>query len=100
MFKGRQLSGSIDLKTAFNNADIIRQGNNFDEILAGLTMQPSEAYDTNFVEDVSLFILCILSMKRICLKGSFGLLLQGKASEVVELAFNSSFDLLTSLKES
>ena len=56
MFKGRQLSGAIDLKTTFNNADIIREGNNFDEILAGLTMQPSESYDTNFVEDVSLLI--------------------------------------------
>jgi hypothetical protein len=33
--------------------DIIREGNNFEEILAGLTMQPSEAYDTNFVNDVS-----------------------------------------------
>lgn len=55
MFKGRQLSGSIDLKTAFNNGDIIREGNNFDEILAGLTMQPSESYDTNFVEDVSSY---------------------------------------------
>ena len=60
MFKGRQLSGAIDLKTAFNNADIIREGNNFDEILAGLTMQPSEAYDTNFVEDVSLLNFCQL----------------------------------------
>ena len=64
MFKGRQLSGSIDLKTAFNNADIIRDGNNFDEILEGLTMQPSEAYDTNFVEDVSLLICCSFSWKK------------------------------------
>ena len=56
MFNGHQLSGLIDLKTAFNNADIIREGNNFDEILAGLTMQPSESYDTNFVEDVRILI--------------------------------------------
>ena len=65
MFNGHQLSGLIDLKTAFNNADIIREGNNFDEILAGLTMQPSEAYDTNFVEDVSLLILYSFSLKSI-----------------------------------
>ena len=66
MFKGRQLSGAIDLKTTFNNADIIREGNNFDEILAGLTMQPSEAYDTNFVEDVSLLIWLNFTMKKLC----------------------------------
>ena len=65
MFKGRQLSGVIDLKTAFNNADIIREGNNFDEILAGLTMQPSESYDTNFVEDVSLLGLIKIFLERV-----------------------------------
>ena len=43
----------MNLREVFNNGDIIRQGNNYDEILAGLTMQPSEAYDTNFVSDVS-----------------------------------------------
>ncbi len=41
--------------------DIIREGNNFEEILAGLTMQPSEAYDTNFVNDVSQHDSPILS---------------------------------------
>ena len=65
MFKGRQLSGVIDLKTAFNTADIIREGNNFDEILAGLTMQPSESYDTNFVEDVSLLGLIKIFLERV-----------------------------------
>lgn len=53
MFRGSTFSGMFDLKTAFNNGDITRQANNFEEILAGMTMQPSEAYDTNFVEDVS-----------------------------------------------
>ena len=56
MFKGSKLSGEMDLKTVFNDANIIREGNNFDEILAGLTMQPSQSYDTNFVEDVSQFV--------------------------------------------
>ena len=53
MFKGRRISGVMDLKAAFGNGDVITNDNNFDEILAGLTMQPSEAYDTNFAEDVS-----------------------------------------------
>ena len=57
MFKGRQFSGSFDLKTTFNNPDIVRAGNNFDEILAGLTMQPSQTFDTNFVEDVSFYTI-------------------------------------------
>ena len=66
MFKGRQLSGVIDLKTVFNNGDVIREGNNFDEILAGLTMQPSESYDTNFVEDVrSILKLSMVLLRNI-----------------------------------
>ena len=52
MFKERILTGTMDLKDTFNNGDIVREGTMFDEILAGLTMQPSEAYDTNFVTDV------------------------------------------------
>ena len=52
MYKERQISGVMDLKSTFNNGDVIRMSNNFDEILAGLTVQPSEAYDTNFAEDV------------------------------------------------
>jgi len=55
MFKERTLSGTLDLKDNFNSGDIVRMGNNFDEILAGLTMQPSETYDTNFVDDVNIF---------------------------------------------
>lgn len=57
MFKGRRISGVMDLKTTFNNGDVIRTSDNFDDILAGLTMQPSEAYDSNFAEDVSIWIL-------------------------------------------
>ena len=53
MFRGEIFSGMFDLKDTFNNGDITREGNNFEEILAGMTMQPSESYDTNFVEDVS-----------------------------------------------
>ena len=60
-FRGLTFSTSFRLKNSFNDADIIRQGNNFDEILAGLAVQPSERTDPNFVEDVSiknfLFIL-------------------------------------------
>ena len=52
MFKGLKLSGSLVLKDVFNNAEIMREGNNFDEIVLGLAMQPSEAYDTNFADDV------------------------------------------------
>ena len=94
MFKGRQLSGLIDLKTAFNNADIIREGNNFDEILAGLTMQPSEAYDTNFVEDVSLLILYSFSLKRI-----FWIPIAGKGQWDWRTSSQLKFFLLTSLKQ-
>jgi hypothetical protein len=57
MFKGTMLSRTIDLKTTFNNGDAIREGNNFDELFAGLTMQPSQAYDVNFAEDVSAWKL-------------------------------------------
>ena len=57
MFKERTLSGILDLKDSFNSGDIVRMGNNFDEILAGLTMQPSETYDTNFVDDVNIIFV-------------------------------------------
>ena len=57
----------MNLKEVFNNGDIIRQGNNYDEILAGLTMQPSEAYDTNFVSDVSQQISSSCAQKLIIL---------------------------------
>jgi hypothetical protein len=56
MFKERILTGALRLKDTFNNGDMIREGDMFDEILAGLTMQPSEAYDTNFANDVSLIV--------------------------------------------
>ena len=59
MFKERILTGTMDLKDTFNNGDIVREGTMFDEILAGLTMQPSEAYDTNFVTDVCYFFAFI-----------------------------------------
>jgi hypothetical protein len=36
MFRQRQLSGSFDLKKSFNNGDIIREGNNFEEILVSM----------------------------------------------------------------
>ena len=52
MFKGLRLTGSLNLKEVFNNGDILRNGDNFDEIMAGLAMQPSLAYDTNFADDV------------------------------------------------
>jgi hypothetical protein len=70
MFKERSLTGVLDLKEVFNNADIIRDGNNFDEILAGLTMQPSESYDTNFVSDVSKFAIFI--QLNLCTTNTFG----------------------------
>ena len=52
MFKGLRLTGSLNLKEVFNNGDILRNGDDFDEIMAGLAMQPSLAYDTNFTDDV------------------------------------------------
>ena len=55
MFKGLRLTGSLNLKEVFNNGDILRNGDNFDEIMAGLAMQPSLAYDTNFADDVRSF---------------------------------------------
>ena len=57
MFKGLKLTTTLNLKDVFNNADILREGDNFDEIMAGLTMQPSQAYDTNFADDVRSFKL-------------------------------------------
>jgi hypothetical protein len=38
LFRQRQLSGSLDFKTTFNNGDIIREGNNFDEILVSMSL--------------------------------------------------------------
>ena len=37
----------------FSDGDILRQPNFFDELLRGMTIQPSEDYDNNFVPAVS-----------------------------------------------
>jgi hypothetical protein len=63
MFKNLKLSGSLSLKDVFNNAEVMREGNNFDEIVAGLTMQPSEAFDTNFADDVRNFNKVLLQFQ-------------------------------------
>ena len=55
MFKGLKLTESRNLRDVFNDGDILREGDNFNQIMKGLTMQPSQSYDTNFAEDVRYF---------------------------------------------
>ena len=43
----------IDLQNVFSDGDVLRRPNLADEIIRGLTIQPSEAYDNNFAIDVT-----------------------------------------------
>jgi len=44
---------TIDLQETFSDGDILRETNFVDELIKGMTIQPSEDYDNNFVPDVS-----------------------------------------------
>ena len=49
----RKAKNRIRLTEVFSNGDILRQPNFFDELLRGMTIEPSEDYDNNFVPAVS-----------------------------------------------
>ena len=44
---------TIDLQETFSDGDILRETNFADELIKGMTIQPSEDYDNHFVADVT-----------------------------------------------
>ena len=43
----------LDLQDVFSDGDVLRQPNLADELIKGLTIQASGAFDNSFVEDVT-----------------------------------------------